>query len=104
MSEVQNKVVFYLAKYHCSTRQFKGNTITWKQESTLKNHEMTFTLGQEFDETTPDGRSFKATITLEDGKLVQKQKAIKVFFVALQISFTFQFAERRQGISDHEMG
>jgi len=31
----------------------------------------------EFEETTPDGRKVKTTITLENGKLVQRQKAIK---------------------------
>ena len=34
-------------------------------------------LGEEFDETTPDGREVTAVVTFEDGKIVTVQKAKK---------------------------
>ena len=36
-----------------------------------------FQLGEEFDETTPDGREVSAVVNLEDGKIVTVQKAKK---------------------------
>ena len=42
--------------------------------STFKTIVTKFTLNQEFDETTPDGRHVKTTFRLEDGKLIQEQK------------------------------
>ncbi|XP_068425437.1 fatty acid binding protein 4b [Clinocottus analis] len=50
-----------------------AGVITLKSESTFKTSEIKFKLGEEFDETTTDGRSTKTTITLENGKLVQLQ-------------------------------
>ncbi|CAO4362174.1 unnamed protein product [Caenorhabditis nigoni] len=47
------------------------------QLSNFKNTTLDFTLGVEFDETTPDGRQFKSTITIEDGKVVHRQKKVK---------------------------
>ncbi|KAM4029330.1 fatty acid-binding protein, adipocyte-like [Anomaloglossus baeobatrachus] len=44
-----------------------------KTMSTFKNTELKFKCGEEFDETTADGRKVKSTITLENGALVQKQ-------------------------------
>jgi len=45
--------------------------------STLKTHEVTFKLDQEFEETTVDGRKVPCTISLEGSglnvKLTQKQ-------------------------------
>jgi fatty acid-binding protein 3 len=47
-------------------------------ESTFKTITMEFDLDKEFDETTPDGRQMKSTITLTpDGKLVQQQRKVK---------------------------
>uniref|UniRef100_A0A1B6E1L0 Fatty acid-binding protein, muscle n=1 Tax=Clastoptera arizonana TaxID=38151 RepID=A0A1B6E1L0_9HEMI len=47
--------------------------------STFKNTVTRFRLGQEFDEETPDGRTVKSLITLEDGnKLIHVQKGDKV--------------------------
>ncbi|CAJ0934453.1 unnamed protein product, partial [Mesorhabditis belari] len=55
----------------------EGNKITMKQESTFKNQEHIFVIGEEKEEETADGRKFRSTITLVDGKLVQKQTPIK---------------------------
>merc|ERR1719167_925308 len=55
----------------------EGGTWTIKTSTTLKTMELKFKLGEEFDETTPDGREVKATVTFEDGKIVCVQKAKK---------------------------
>ncbi|XP_062322819.1 fatty acid binding protein 4b [Osmerus eperlanus] len=47
--------------------------ITMKSQSTFKTTEMKFKLNEEFDETTADDRKTKTSMTLENGKLVQKQ-------------------------------
>ena len=36
-----------------------------------------FQIGEEFDETTPDGREVSSLVTFEDGKIVTVQKAKK---------------------------
>ncbi|XP_041592410.1 fatty acid-binding protein, adipocyte-like [Vulpes lagopus] len=51
-----------------------GDVITIKLESTFKNTEISFKLGQEFDEVTADDRKVKSIITLDGGVLVQVQK------------------------------
>ncbi|KAI5255579.1 Fatty Acid-Binding Protein, Adipocyte [Manis pentadactyla] len=51
-----------------------GDMITIKSESTFKNTEITFKLGQEFDEVTADDRKVKSIITLDGDALVQVQK------------------------------
>ncbi|XP_044280387.1 fatty acid-binding protein, adipocyte-like [Varanus komodoensis] len=51
-----------------------GDMITMKTESSLKNSEISFKLGEEFDETTADGRKVKSTVTLDNGSLNQVQK------------------------------
>ncbi|XP_008533435.1 fatty acid-binding protein, adipocyte [Equus przewalskii] len=51
-----------------------GDVITIKTESTFKNTEISFKLGQEFDEVTADDRKVKSTISLEGGVLVHVQK------------------------------
>jgi len=51
-----------------------GDTVTLKTLSTFKNTEISFKLGQEFDETTADDRHVKSTLTLDGGKLVHLQK------------------------------
>ncbi|XP_028985957.1 fatty acid binding protein 4b [Betta splendens] len=50
-----------------------GGVISMKSESTFKNTEIKFKLDDEFDETTADGRQTKTLMTLENGKLIQKQ-------------------------------
>ncbi|XP_070605308.1 myelin P2 protein-like [Erythrolamprus reginae] len=52
----------------------KGDEVTIRTESTFKNTQITFKLGQEFPETTADGRKTKTVVTLEKGALVQMQK------------------------------
>merc|ERR1719309_1445984 len=51
-----------------------GDKVTLKTLSTFKNTEISFKLGQEFDETTADDRNVKSTVTLDGGKLVHLQK------------------------------
>ncbi|KAJ8288149.1 hypothetical protein COCON_G00008080 [Conger conger] len=47
--------------------------ISMKSQSTFKTTEVKFKLNEEFDETTADDRKTKTIITVENGKLVQKQ-------------------------------
>lgn len=49
------------------------DTYTLSTSSTFKNTDITFKLGQEFDEETLDGRNVKSVITLDGNTLVQKQ-------------------------------
>ncbi|XP_053104944.1 fatty acid-binding protein, adipocyte-like [Hemicordylus capensis] len=51
-----------------------GDVVTIRTESSLKNTEFSFKLGEEFDETTADNRKVKSTVTLDDGALNQVQK------------------------------
>ncbi|CAM5109038.1 unnamed protein product [Natator depressus] len=51
-----------------------GDVITIRTLSTLKNTEISFKLGEEFEETTADNRKVKSIITLDNGSLVQVQK------------------------------
>lgn len=50
---------------------------TLSSSSTFKNTVITFKLGVEFDEETPDGRKVKSTITKDGNKLIQIQKGDK---------------------------
>ncbi|XP_060788905.1 fatty acid binding protein 7, brain, a [Neoarius graeffei] len=52
----------------------EGDKVTIKTLSTFKNTEISFTLGEEFDETTADDRNVKSTVTLDGDKLVHVQK------------------------------
>ncbi|NXA41190.1 FABPH protein, partial [Eudromia elegans] len=54
--------------------EVSGDRVTVKTQSTFKNTEISFTLGEEFDETTADDRHVKSLVTLEGGKLVHVQK------------------------------
>uniref|UniRef100_A0A452IQ06 Lipocalin/cytosolic fatty-acid binding domain-containing protein n=1 Tax=Gopherus agassizii TaxID=38772 RepID=A0A452IQ06_9SAUR len=51
-----------------------GDVITIKTKSTFKNTEVSFKLGEEFEETTADDRKTKSIVTLEEGSLTQVQK------------------------------
>ncbi|XP_032643051.1 fatty acid-binding protein, adipocyte-like [Chelonoidis abingdonii] len=51
-----------------------GDVITIRTESTFKNTEISFKLGEEFEETTADDRKVKSIITLDNGSLIQVQK------------------------------
>merc|ERR1711982_232640 len=55
----------------------EGGVWTITTATTLKTMELKFKIGEEFDETTPDGREVKALVTFENGKIVTVQKAKK---------------------------
>ncbi|EHB06307.1 Putative fatty acid-binding protein ENSP00000353650-like protein, partial [Heterocephalus glaber] len=50
-----------------------GDMITVKTKSIFKNNEISFKLGEEFEEATPGGHKTKSTITLDNDSLVQVQ-------------------------------
>ncbi len=52
-----------------------------KSASTFKTTEFTFTLGEEFEETTPDGRKVKSTITMDGNVMKQVQVADKTTYI-----------------------
>ncbi|XP_041486394.1 myelin P2 protein [Microtus oregoni] len=52
----------------------KGDYMTIRTESAFKNTEISFKLGQEFEETTADNRKTKSIVTLERGALQQVQR------------------------------
>ncbi|XP_046875806.1 fatty acid-binding protein, heart [Hypomesus transpacificus] len=52
----------------------EGDVVTLKTQSTFKNTEISFKMGEEFDETTADDRKVKSLITLDGGKMVHVQK------------------------------
>jgi len=54
-----------------------GGVWTIKTSTTLKTMELKFKLGEQFDETTPDGREVTAVVNLDGGKIVTVQKAKK---------------------------
>ncbi|NXN06770.1 FABPH protein, partial [Indicator maculatus] len=54
--------------------QLDGDKVTIKTQSTFKNTEISFKLGEEFDETTADDRQVKSLVKLEGGKLTHVQK------------------------------
>jgi len=59
------------------SKEGEGDELKWKirTESTFKTTEIDFKIGEEFAETTGDGRDVKTTVTLEgDNTLVQSQK------------------------------
>ncbi|EDM00992.1 similar to Myelin P2 protein (predicted) [Rattus norvegicus] len=50
-----------------------GDRITIKTKSIFKNKEISFKLGEEFEEITPGGRKSKSTVVLDNDSLVQVQ-------------------------------
>ncbi|XP_049631169.1 fatty acid-binding protein, heart [Suncus etruscus] len=54
--------------------EVNGEVIVIKTQSTFKSTEISFKMGEEFDETTADDRKVKTTVTLDGGKLIQVQK------------------------------
>lgn len=63
-----------------------GDEFTLTSQSTFKNTSITFKLGEEFQEETPDGRLVKTTITQEGNKLVQVQKGEKETTIVREFS------------------
>ncbi|CAK7289667.1 Fatty acid-binding protein 9 [Vulpes lagopus] len=51
-----------------------GNEVNIKTESSFKNTEISFKLGEEFEETTADNRKVKSIITLTSGSMIHVQK------------------------------
>lgn len=51
-----------------------GDSYTLKTESSFKTSETSFKLGQEYEETTADGRTCQTTFKVLDGKLIQDQQ------------------------------
>ncbi|XP_045132890.1 sodium/calcium exchanger regulatory protein 1-like [Portunus trituberculatus] len=51
----------------------EDGTYTLKTVTTFKTTEIKFKLGEEFEETTADGRTVKSTITLDGNKLIHNQ-------------------------------
>jgi len=62
-----------------------GDKITIKTESALKTTEVTFMLGEEFEESRADGVKVKSVVKLEDGKLVQNAFGEKPYEVIREI-------------------
>ncbi|XP_045595143.1 sodium/calcium exchanger regulatory protein 1 [Procambarus clarkii] len=52
----------------------EDDVYTMKTTTTFKTTEVKFKLGEEFEETTADGRNVKSTITLEGNKMIHNQK------------------------------
>ncbi|XP_004697792.2 fatty acid-binding protein 12 [Echinops telfairi] len=50
-----------------------GDIITIKTKSIFTNNEISFKLGEAFEEATPDGHKTKSTITLDNDSLMQTQ-------------------------------
>merc|ERR1712106_319149 len=55
----------------------EGGVWTITTATTLKTMELKFKVGEEFDESTPDGREVKALVTFDNGKIVTVQTAKK---------------------------
>ncbi|MEE6520940.1 hypothetical protein FKM82_018933 [Ascaphus truei] len=52
----------------------EGDKVVIKTQSTFKNTEISFKLGEEFDEATADDRNCKSTVSLDGDNLVHVQK------------------------------
>ncbi|KTF89725.1 hypothetical protein cypCar_00018241 [Cyprinus carpio] len=62
-----------LAKPSLSIAVDEQGFISMKAVTTFRTLEIKFKLDEEFDETTADDRKVRTTMSLEDGKLIQKQ-------------------------------
>ncbi|XP_029779444.1 fatty acid-binding protein 9 isoform X2 [Suricata suricatta] len=51
-----------------------GDEVNIKTENSLKNTEISFKLGEEFDEITADNRKVKSIITLSNGLMIHVQR------------------------------
>ncbi|XP_061786886.1 fatty acid-binding protein, heart [Nerophis lumbriciformis] len=52
----------------------EGDKVTVKTQSTIKNTELSFKLGEDFEETTADDRKVKSIVTIDGGKMVHIQR------------------------------
>ncbi|KAI5091747.1 fatty acid-binding protein, heart [Silurus meridionalis] len=57
-----------------NTISMDGELIKISTSTTFKNTEIMFKLGEEFNETTADGREVKSLVTLDGNKLIHVQK------------------------------
>merc|ERR1712123_69926 len=55
----------------------EGGVWTIKSSTSLKSMELKFKLGEEFEETTADGRDVPSIVNFDDGKIVTVQTAKK---------------------------
>ncbi|XP_058131662.1 fatty acid-binding protein 9-like [Dasypus novemcinctus] len=55
------------------TISVNGDMVNLKMENPIQNYEISFKLGEEFDETTPDNRKVKNIITIDGGSMNQVQ-------------------------------
>uniref|UniRef100_A0A8C0WYL2 Cytosolic fatty-acid binding proteins domain-containing protein n=1 Tax=Castor canadensis TaxID=51338 RepID=A0A8C0WYL2_CASCN len=51
-----------------------GEVVKIRTESSLRNIEISFKLGEEFDETTADNRKVKSIVTLDSDTMIHVQK------------------------------
>ncbi|VDM00488.1 unnamed protein product [Schistocephalus solidus] len=58
-----------------------GDKYTMKTTSTFKTCEFTFTLGEPFQEVTPDGRTVESTITMDGNVMNQVQVGDKTTYI-----------------------
>ncbi|CAI2355186.1 unnamed protein product [Caenorhabditis sp. 36 PRJEB53466] len=54
-----------------------GDTWHWNQYSTFKNTKLTFKLGEEFEDHSPDDKTYRSVLVFKDGKLIQSQNKIR---------------------------
>lgn len=71
-----------------------GGRYTLKTLTALKNTEINFVLGEEFDEETFDGRKARSTVTQDGAKFVQVQK-----YGEDEATIVRTFAERSMEVS-----
>ena len=62
---------------------------TFKTSTILKSMELKFKLGEEFEESTPDGREVKAIVTHEGDKSISVQTATKKLKTVAAFIFFF---------------
>jgi len=72
---VTRKIANQLTSYEEWTRD--GDQWTLNITSTFKSKALTFTMDQEFDEETMDGRKVKSILTIEGDKIVHRQTPTK---------------------------
>lgn len=72
-------------------------TYTLRTTSTFKNTDITFKLGEEFDEETLDGRKVKSKMTLDGNTLTQEQGGAKPSTIVRTFSDNEMVAKMKVG-------
>lgn len=62
------------------------NSYSFNTVSTFKNQTMKFTLNEEFEEETMDGRKVKSLVTFEGNKMIQQQQGDKAVRIEREFS------------------